>query len=132
MSRVRNNWWNHPPEDIDPNYDPGETLVEQAHIDTRKQILSFRQAGIRLAEYRKEQYDFEREPDIETVRMDPTREPDFDLADASELLEQLDTRFDSVKDAQSNAAKAEQEALAEKKFQERLKKALEDKETETA
>lgn len=65
-----------------------EILTEQAHVPMKALIRSFKDAGIRLADYRKEMYDFFNEPVPEDA-IDPTRAPGFDLADASELMRSI-------------------------------------------
>jgi len=74
------------------------TKVEQNHITAAKQIKLFREAGIRLAEYRKEQYDFENEQEAEAnpTFHDPTRNPGFDLADATETLRSVANKMQSA------------------------------------
>lgn len=63
----------------------GELLVERAgYIPPKKQIEQFMLAGKRLEASRRELFDF---PDgKDTGEFDPTRVPNFDMADASQLL----------------------------------------------
>jgi hypothetical protein len=65
----------------------GELLVEQDYISTEKQILSMIHAGERLRIYRKECCDLQ--DDEEEFILDPTREPNFDLADATNILNNI-------------------------------------------
>lgn len=76
--------------DTEPNYH--NCKVEQSHINSYNQIKQFRQAGIRLAQYRKDLYDFNSEEEIDMNLEDPTRRPDFGLADAAALTEHLENR----------------------------------------
>lgn len=62
----------------------GELLVEQEYVSTEKQIRSMINAGERLRIYRKESCDLQ-DGEIDFT-LDPTREPNFDLADASQIL----------------------------------------------
>lgn len=59
--------------------------TEQAgYISPQNQIENMILAGRRLDEYRKEQYDFNSEEEIDEELYDPTRSGNFDLADASQ------------------------------------------------
>lgn len=68
-------------------YEPGggDLLVERAgYIPPKKQIEQFMLAGKRLEASRRELFDF---PDgKDTGEFDPTRSPNFDMADASQLM----------------------------------------------
>jgi len=68
-----------------PEKNSGITIVERAgYISAQKRIENMILAGQRLVEYRKHQFDFignEIDEDFE----DPTRNPNFDMADASQL-----------------------------------------------
>lgn len=75
---------------IKKNYEvnSGRVVVEQAgYISKQKRIDNIIAAGQRLIMARSEMYDYPPgvEPDI-NAPMDPTRRRDFDLADASMLL----------------------------------------------
>jgi len=61
-------------------------ITEQAgYIKPKDQIEQFLLAGKRLAQYRKELFDFQPGENVDTSFSDPTRAPGFDLAEASEL-----------------------------------------------
>ena len=89
----------------------GPRIVEASgYIPTKVQVENMLIAGQRLNEYRREQYDFSGDEEIpDDVKPDPTRNPEFDLADA--------TRIGRI--ANENLVKAQKEAEA--------KKAIEDK-----
>ena len=65
----------------------GELLVEQDYVSTEKQILSMIRAGERLRIYRKESCDLQNGE--EEFLLDPTREPNFDLADGTNILNNI-------------------------------------------
>lgn len=65
----------------------GELLVEQDYVSTEKQILSMIRAGERLRVYRKESCDLQ--DGEEDFLLDPTREPNFDLADGTNILNNI-------------------------------------------
>lgn len=65
----------------------GELLVEQDYVSTEKQILSMVRAGERLRIYRKESCDLQEGE--EEFLLDPTREPNFDLADGTNILNNI-------------------------------------------
>jgi len=80
--------WNRPPlakGEIKGEFNSGETIVERAgYMPPKIQIEAMINAGRRLNEARAEQFDF---PDgkIDDNFVDPTRDPNFDLADATRL-----------------------------------------------
>jgi len=65
----------------------GPRIVEASgYIPTKVQVENMLIAGQRLNEYRREQYDFTGDSDIpDDVTPDPTRSPEFDLADATRI-----------------------------------------------
>lgn len=90
----------------------GKKLVETAGYRTsRQQINEIMLAGERLEAYRQNQFDFkdgEPEPDL-----DPTRGPNFDLADASRLLEETERKIAQAKAEKAEAYAAEAASKAE-------------------
>ena len=79
-----------------------ESLTERAgYIPAKEQIENFMLSGRRLAEYRKEQYDYESEDQDDGESMDPTRSPNYDLADASRSLNAINSRQESEKKRKS-------------------------------
>lgn len=78
-------------------YEPGggEVITEQAgYVPAKRKIEEMIYAGKRLVESRREQFDSvdDSEPEI-----DPTRDPNFDLADASILKRQVASRLRAQK-----------------------------------
>lgn len=71
----------------------GENLVETIGYMTNKQkIEQFMLAGVRLKEWRQEQFDFKYGDDIHFDLNDPTRLHNFDLADASSIMQDLQNK----------------------------------------
>lgn len=108
---------------IKKNYEvnSGRVVVEQAgYISKQKRIDNIIAAGQRLIMARSEMYDYPPgvEPDI-NAPMDPTRRKDFDLADASMLLNTIQPKKkndDIVQDSTISNVKGEpslQEAKGE-------------------
>ena len=61
----------------------GEILVETAgYVSAEKRITNLMLAGQRLADYRKNLYDFEHNQELDESFSDPTRAKNYDLADA--------------------------------------------------
>lgn len=88
----------------------GEPMVETAgYIPAKKRIEDFLQAGMRLQAYRAEQFDF---PDgtEDPNFSDPTRDPGFDLSDASDLALSVKARLHE-KNAQKAASDASKPVL---------------------
>jgi len=82
--------WNSIPTYSIPN--SGEIKVEKAgYIPIRDQINQMLLAGRRLNEYRKEFYDSTNPRD--DIDVDPTRSPDYDLADAFTDSHVLEEKF---------------------------------------
>lgn len=60
--------------------------TEQAgYIPPKQQIEQMILAGRRLDDFRKEQFDFDSEEEIDEELYDPTRSVNFDLADATQM-----------------------------------------------
>ncbi|WNK13200.1 MAG: hypothetical protein [Microvirus sp.] len=100
-------------------YDPGgELMVERSgYRSTQQMILEFMNAGIALQAYRQENYDYpagEVVPD--DAQGDPTRAPNFDLADASLLQRQTEARLQHQK-AQAVTKQRMEQAEAKKEFE---------------
>jgi hypothetical protein len=76
----------------------GSTITEQAgYIPPRIQIENMINAGKRLDQYRKEMYDFPPDAEVPDDFEDPTRNPGFDMADATKLAREIRTRLRSAK-----------------------------------
>jgi len=93
--------WRRPPshpEVMDPL-----TITESAgYVPSKVQIENLIEAGRRLVAYRKEQYDFPNNEDVDDSYEDPTRGPGYDLADASRTAQVVAERLR----AQAAAAKS--------------------------
>jgi len=73
-------------------------LVEIAgYIPAKQRIENIMLAGKRLAEARSELYDFKPGEEIDENFSDPTRSPNFDMADASQINLALEQKKRSVK-----------------------------------
>jgi len=85
----------------------GKTITERAgYIPAKIQIENMINAGKRLSEYRKEMYDYADSTDIpEDIPMDPTRNPGFDMADASQISREVKKRILKAKEALESAKK---------------------------
>lgn len=76
----------------------GPRIVEASgYIPTKIQVENMLIAGQRLNEYRREQYDYSEGDSVpDDVRPDPTRNPEFDLADATRLGREAKARLDKA------------------------------------
>lgn len=98
-----------------PEKNSGVLIVETAgYIPAKVQVEQMIMAGRKLAEYRKEMYDFgPDEPDDGYV--DPTRSPNYDMADAHQDAMRVADRVRRKKAKADEKAKSETSAdLAEK------------------
>jgi len=102
-------WWTPRPIEV-PEPEEQTIFVEQAHQPTKMMIAKYRDAGVRLQEYRKEQYDYGIGVEVPDGAIDPTRAPNFDLADASRILET----------ANNNISKTKKQIEAEKAFKKKM------------
>lgn len=77
-----------------PEINSGELITEQAgYIPLEAQLNRLTAAGIQLHEYRKEMYDFGYDEHIPANAEDPTRAPNYDMADASTALRDLEAKY---------------------------------------
>jgi len=77
-----------------PEINGGPTLVESAGYQTRTQkVTSYMQAGARLTAVRSEMYDYYDDENIEDMVVDPTRRKNFDIAEASQMMRDLNDRI---------------------------------------
>lgn len=93
----------------------GEKLVESAgYIPADVQIEQMIMAGQRLGDFRRENYDYDLEEEPIMEDMDPTRSPNFDLADASQIGAALAAKVETDKAAApENAAPSVEEPSKE-------------------
>nr|WAE43362.1 MAG: hypothetical protein [Microviridae sp.] len=106
-----------------PEINSGVRTVETAgYIPAKIQIENLLNAGIRLNDYRKEQFDYDTNDNVDHSD-DPipdfTRQPNFDMADATQILFEIEKRkiaAESEKAATAvNAASNPDSILTEKK-----------------
>lgn len=121
------NRFNRPPRTLEKG--GGKVLVDKAgYVSGMKRIEAIMNAGQRLVEARREEYD---SSDGSEPELDPTRNPGFDLADATSIARPLGDRLKAQRDEAKKKAeekrKAEQDAEDERKYQERRAKEKEDK-----
>lgn len=89
-----------------------KTVVETAgYVSAERRIMSLIRAGQQLDSFRKEQFDFADGQEIDENFYDPTREPGYDLADASMALNDLNNK-QQAKELEK-ASQTAQEALEE-------------------
>jgi len=94
-----------------PEVNSGEIITEQNYINTNQQINSMIRAGERLVMARQEEFDMlNGEEKFETF---PTREPNFDMADASQIMLALDGKYQGDKKTEE-VAKSDEPVPEEK------------------
>ena len=94
-----------------PEVNSGEILVETAgYLSTEKRINNMLLAGQRLVESRRTEYDLEGDYDNEDIDLDPTRDPGYDLADATQDMLSLEQKAESQKAEKSSSAKRQSRA----------------------
>ena len=77
-----------------PEKNHGERLVETAgYIPAQVRIENMMLAGRRLADARKEMYDFPAGVEPDESLSDPTRSPNFDMADATAIQMAAESRL---------------------------------------
>jgi len=88
------------------------TLTESAgYLPSKVQIENLIQAGRRLMQWRKEQYDFPEDSDVDESFEDPTRRSGYDLADASRDGAAVAARLRAQAAASRTPSKDTEEAL---------------------
>ena len=93
-----------------PEINSGEKLVETAgYITAQQRIEAILNAGQRLVDFRKEQFDFTGN-ELDEDFFDPTRAKNFDRADAT-IIEQNIALRKSIRSAGEEAREAEREAI---------------------
>ena len=93
-----------------PEINSGKSLVERAgYISAQKRIENMILAGQRLVDYRKSQFDFEGDK-IDFDFDDPTRNPNFDMDDASQLKLQAEANLAESR-ARAKRQELDKEAL---------------------
>ena len=80
-------------------------------ISAERRITSLIQAGQRLQDFRESQFDFKDDKSVDLSFYDPTREPGYDLADASMALNDLTNKkqAEELKKASQTAIEAPEE-----------------------
>lgn len=107
MPRTHYSQSNLPP--AQPEINSGEYILElDGFIPLRLQLLQLQAAGQRLKEFRAEAFDFAT-GEVDDNFHDPTRNPGFDMADASLILSEIEERFVKRR-AEAEVAKNLQEA----------------------
>ena len=69
--------------------DPVSKVETQGYIPADVQIMRMIDAGRRLDNFRRENFDFGSEEEVEDDFIDPTRSPGFDMSDASQLAKSV-------------------------------------------
>jgi hypothetical protein len=78
--------------------DPGKSVVEMTgYISTKQRIEDMMNAGLRLEVARNNQYEFNAEDKVPDDYIDPTRNPGYDLADASAQMAQVNASLEAQK-----------------------------------
>lgn len=91
---------------------PEDTLTEQAHMPARVQLERLMAAGEQLLRYRRDMYDFGFDEDgAEVADPDPTRSGDFDMAEASMILSEVEERLTEQARRQKKAAEEAAKAV---------------------
>lgn len=84
------------PEKVYEDFTGVKSKVETAgYLSAQKRIENMMLAGQRLVTARKEMYDFAPDQDIDESLSDPTRSPNFDMADASQIALEMDSKLRS-------------------------------------
>lgn len=93
----------------------GPSLVETAgYIPLNMQLARLQAAGASLLKYREENYDFPSGIPVPDDAEDPTRAPNYDMADASMVLREVEARLTERKRKRKLREKLEAEETSEK------------------
>lgn len=92
-----------------PEQNTGERLIEKAgYIPAQQRIENLILAGQRLSDFRKEQFDFHEQKDIDENFYDSTRNKNYDLADAFQDSLRVE---ENIKQATEEAKRIRKDAL---------------------
>lgn len=99
-----------------PEQNTGERLIEKAgYIPAQRRIENLILAGQRLSDFRKEQFDFHEQKDIDEDFYDPTRKKSLDLAEAFQMEQNvLNSIRAKAVEASQTAPEAPEEPLEPK------------------
>lgn len=94
----------------------GKSKVETAgYVPAEVQIMDMLSAGMRLNEYRKDRFDFAADEVVPDDFVDPTRSPSFDLADATAISRDVDSRLAEAKRLIAEAEENKEKEVVEEK-----------------
>lgn len=98
---------------LDPVKMDEKSQTEQSYVPPNILIEQMIAAGQRLEDYRGELYDFQNDEEIDWDYQDPTRNPGYDPADASEMLIELAKKQKAAMKEAKAEMKAAEAAAAE-------------------
>lgn len=104
-----------------PELDKTRITESAGYITAKQRIENMILAGQRLVDYRKEQFDFQPDEEIDPDFTDPTRSKNFDMADATQMGMAADARLQDQKQA------ADQKKLDQEKAYKEGKRSEEEK-----
>lgn len=88
----------------------GEILVDTAgHITAKQRIENIINAGINLMDYRRAQYEFEHNEEINEDYHDPTRDYNFDLSDVTQASHFIEAKKKAMAKKENNLKRIEEE-----------------------
>lgn len=118
MAKKFNTQYERPIKDVALEKVDDKSRVETAgYLTAEQRISSLIGAGQRLVDYRRQQFDTNEEEPPEYLEPDPTRAPNFDLADSTMIANQL--KYNASERAK--AQRAEEQRIASQTAQEALK-----------
>lgn len=86
-------------EDFEPLGDNPEIVDRTGYRNSQQQITELMMAGAMLEQFRAEAYDYKDDSEDDGVTMSPTREPNFDMSDATQLAYGVNERLNVQKDS---------------------------------
>lgn len=88
--------------------DPNDEVERDCYRDTETQVMDFINAGERLADFRRGEFDHEYE-EVDELEIPITRTRDFDIATGSMILESEAERLSKLSPAEAEKAKEDPE-----------------------
>ena len=91
-------------------YNSGHRVTETAgYVPASVLVSQMIRAGVKLREYREDQFHFGADEEVPQDFLDPTLDPDFDLKMATEAFDDAGKRLQAAREAEE--AKREEEAV---------------------
>ena len=96
--------WKSDHAELDDERNPYRVVTEQSHVDMKTQVETLIRYGERLRMARiEEQFDLDGKEKVSDAPIDPTRDSNFDMADADRIMKSLNEKLKEKEDDNEGA-----------------------------